>query len=198
MSNRTFIAIVIFILLMFAFIYTGIPSSADKSVTEEMVSSKTVSSAKSVVNFDDFTDITSTTEAPYSKKTTNNKKKVTINSYPSTSKTQTTKRKIVVNFPNTPKTTTTKKTIVISIPDEKPTTTKAESSKIKVIWECDGTEKDYIIFVRAGTIITEDLVLDKLIRDGYQDIEITEGADVFDKPAEEKEYTIKLNVKSPT
>lgn len=198
MSNRTFIAIVIFILLMFAFIYTGIPSSADKSVTEEMVSSKTVSSAKSVVNFDDLTDITSTTEAPYFKKTTNNKKKVTINSYPPTSKTQTTKRKIVVNFPNTPKTTTTKKTIVISIPDEKPTTTKAESSKIKVIWECDGTEKDYIIFVRAGTIITEDLVLDKLIRDGYQDIEITEGADVFDKPAEEKEYTIKLNVKSPT
>lgn len=197
MSNKTFIALVIFILVMFAFIYTGIPSSADKGVTEAIVSTKTTS-AKSVVNFDDITDVTSTTEAPNSEKTTNNhKKKITINSCPSTTKTQTTKRKIVVNFPNTPKTTTTKRTIVISIPDEKPTTTKAESSKIKVIWECDGAEKDYIIFVRAGTMITEELVLDKLIRDGYQDIEITEGAEIFNKPAQETEYTVKLQVKSP-
>ena len=198
MSNKVFIAIVVMILVVFALIYVNTPLSDNKPANETTVTTQE-KSTKQVIDLD---DITETTTQKSQADAVLEKEKHTIKAPEvSRKKDTTTKKKIVISIrSDEPKTTKSNKTIKISIDEpENKSTVETNEIRIRVRWaNQNGKEKgSYTVMVAPNTIITEDIISENLIKEGYTINAIQAGQEYIGNPATEKEYTFELEVSSP-
>lgn len=190
MSNKTFISIVVLILVVFALIY--IPTSSTQEISnEESITTETTT--QQIVKINDVTESESTTSDRKTKIGISDvtKRKRSIRTVtPSITERETTKKKISINIDDDSEITTKSRKKVISIDVSQENTTASGNVRIKVFWSSeDHKEKGCCsTTIQPDTLITEDVVRQCLINNGYTLVQIEKGQEYIGEQSSNTKY----------
>lgn len=194
MSNKTFIAIIVMILVIFAFIYVEAPPITSDSQARKEVSEYV--EMKQKINFDDI-DETVTSKETQKQQTSAQSHNANYSASETTQKSATVKKTVTFN-PNTRESENEKPKKTFNLGDSKGNiTATSDTVYIKVHWSnVEQKEKGgYTISVKTNTIITENIIMQNLLKKGYILTEITRGQENINRYAVEPIYSFDINVR---